>query len=159
MGPDDLRARLAKPPEAFDDAYDTLASASRLVMAEGGANSDVVDIVVRIEALRDSFLAISPSFEPIVSGLCRNVGLFPYIPKSGTAWEYMLTRELFSSPSGDGTILHAEQARVLNRLIAGEGIALSAPTSFGKSLLIDILIRAREGTDCRRRGSHDCSSR
>lgn len=143
MTPDLLRARLATAPQTFDDAFDILSKASRLVIADGGTNPEIVDIVVRIEALRGVFLSISETFEPAISGLCRNVGLFPYIPETGTAWEYRLTRELFRSPSNDGTVLHAEQAKVLNRLIAGEGIALSAPTSFGKSLLIDILIRAR----------------
>lgn len=40
-------------------------------------------------------------------------------------------------------ILHSSQARVLRRLLEGESIILSAPTSFGKSLLIDVIISAK----------------
>ena len=35
----------------------------------------------------------------------------------------------------DDVVLHAEQAMVYERLLAGENVVLSAPTSFGKSLV------------------------
>jgi len=40
-------------------------------------------------------------------------------------------------------VLHRSQARALNWLMSGASVILSAPTSFGKSLLIDIVISAR----------------
>ena len=43
-------------------------------------------------------------------------------------------------PELDGITLHREQVAALNDLLAGRNLILSAPTSFGKSLLIDALL-------------------
>jgi replicative superfamily II helicase len=41
-------------------------------------------------------------------------------------------------------VFHSEQAVVYERLLSGENVVLSAPTSFGKSLVIDALLAARD---------------
>lgn len=40
-------------------------------------------------------------------------------------------------------MFHAEQALVYERLLAGDNVVLSAPTSFGKSLIVDAILAAR----------------
>ncbi len=54
--------------------------------------------------------------------------------------------EAFKADAGDKTpvTLHSAQSRVLKRLLLGENIAVSAPTSFGKSFIIDAFISIRK---------------
>jgi hypothetical protein len=69
------------------------------------------------------------------------MGLFPYVDtellegKDLIAYEYHRPLDL-----DDDTIFHHAQAHVYQRLLDGENVILSAPTSFGKSLIIDALI-------------------
>lgn len=74
------------------------------------------------------------------------VGLYPYV---ASLKELSLRSAIMhASHRADGVmddfVLHSSQARVLRKLMSGESIILSAPTSFGKSLLIDILISAKD---------------
>ena len=55
-----------------------------------------------------------------------------------------LIAEATTSPELGGITFHREQIAALNRLLSGENLILSAPTSFGKSLLIDALIASRK---------------
>jgi len=47
-------------------------------------------------------------------------------------------------PDGQNIIFHREQAEVYRSLLAGNSIVLSAPTSFGKSLLVDALVATEQ---------------
>jgi len=53
----------------------------------------------------------------------------------------LLAYELHRPPSMDETfVFHRAQAEVYRRLVDGENVVLSAPTSFGKSKIIDAII-------------------
>jgi hypothetical protein len=77
----------------------------------------------------------------VLDALVRQVGLFPYLnPKDlGTAdqiaWE-------FNHPEAmpDDIVFHEPQTRVYRELVQGHNVVLSAPTSFGKSLVTDAVI-------------------
>jgi uncharacterized protein YkuJ/rhodanese-related sulfurtransferase len=81
--------------------------------------------------------------EVVLNSLLRKVGLFPYIEwQSGDrSFSDDLAYELHKPKSGD-LVFHSLQAKVYNKIINGENIVLSAPTSFGKSILIDSLIES-----------------
>lgn len=92
----------------------------------------------------DSYSGASPEL-PIVDSLCARFGLYPYMSRQPTtqtgAWEALAVE--FHSPADldqDGFTFHAEQQRVYQRLMDGENVILSAPTSFGKSAIMDALI-------------------
>lgn len=99
------------------------------------------DVVLRLLERRDDFLKA----DTILQALVRELGLFPYVNlddapvRDQIAWEYHRAHEL-----DDTTVLHAAQSQVFHRLMDGENVVLSAPTSFGKSLLIDIYIAAQD---------------
>lgn len=81
-------------------------------------------------------------FEPIASGIVRSSGLFPYLPDVSSAdidFKDALAKEMFKSESRDA-YLHQAQQSVLNHLMGGESVILSAPTSFGKSFIIEELL-------------------
>ena len=113
--------------------------------------------------------------QPIVDSLCARFGLYPYMSQSVSnlgSWE-AFAKELHSPP-GLGkpiTSFHSEQQRVYEKLKDGKSIILSAPTSFGKSAVIDALIASRKWDnivlvvptialidETRRRLAHFCDS-
>lgn len=92
---------------------------------------------------------LAEGYQNIVDELAMQVGLYPYVWSAASLGKLSLrSAMLHAGHRADGVmedlVLHSSQARVLRRLIAGESIILSAPTSFGKSLLIDIVISAKD---------------
>lgn len=81
---------------------------------------------------------------PVVDSLAVRLGLFPYAsPNVSAIGEAEALSFAYHSPQvlreRDFTF-HAEQQRIYERLMDGESIVLSAPTSFGKSAIVDALI-------------------
>lgn len=80
--------------------------------------------------------------DPLVNHLIRETGLYPYLKVESADWQDRFIYEAFRTDVGRGEFatLHREQAGLLNRLLSKEDIAVSAPTSFGKSFVIDAYI-------------------
>lgn len=78
----------------------------------------------------------------LLDALVRKLGLFPYVPEDAPlSAADALALEAHRSPAADGEVIfHAMQAAVYWRLLEGQNVILSAPTSFGKSLIIDALL-------------------
>lgn len=85
-------------------------------------------------------------YSPLINHLIREVGLFPYMEPSSSAWEERFVYEVFKADVGadEPITLHREQSRLLNALLSGKSIAVSAPTSFGKSFVIDAFIAIKQ---------------
>ncbi|MEX3775668.1 DEAD/DEAH box helicase [Pseudomonas sp. MYb118] len=85
-------------------------------------------------------------YQNIVDELAMQVGLYPY----ASDLEGLSLRSAIIHASNraeremEKYVLHSSQSRILRRLIGGESIILSAPTSFGKSLLIDVVISEKD---------------
>ena len=82
---------------------------------------------------------------PLLNSLIREVGLYPYMDVNSSEWEDAFVYNLFKADIGlnEEKVLHREQFRLLSSLLAGKNIAVSAPTSFGKSFVIDAFIKLR----------------
>lgn len=79
--------------------------------------------------------------------LIRKSGIYPYLEKyiETAIFEDKLAYSLFNlNINNEDIILHREQSRILKLLLKGENIVLSAPTSFGKSYIIDALISIKK---------------
>lgn len=85
-------------------------------------------------------------YTPLINALIREVGLYPYMDESTTDWNDAFVYNLFKVDVGlgDEKALHREQYRLLSALLEGKNIAVSAPTSFGKSFVIDAFIRLKK---------------
>lgn len=80
-------------------------------------------------------------YSPLVNHLIRETGLYPYIKPNNATWQDRFAYEAFKVDiGGKSATLHREQSALLKRLINKESIAISAPTSFGKSFVIDAFI-------------------
>jgi len=85
-------------------------------------------------------------YNPLVNHLIRETGLFPYLQKETSSWEERYIYEIFKVNIGEENpvTLHREQSFLLKKLLEGRNIAVSAPTSFGKSFVIDAFIKIKK---------------
>ncbi|WP_338401289.1 DEAD/DEAH box helicase, partial [Erwinia amylovora] len=88
-------------------------------------------------------------YNPFVNHLIRKLGLYPYLRVNTSDWQDRLIYEAFKVDVGlkFPVTLHREQSLVLKKLINGTDLAISAPTSFGKSFIIDAFISIKKPTN------------
>lgn len=85
-------------------------------------------------------------YNPLVNHLIRETGLFPYLEPETSNWEERFIYNAFKVDVGleNPLTLHREQSFLLKKLLEGRNIAVSAPTSFGKSFVIDAYIKIKK---------------
>lgn len=85
-------------------------------------------------------------YNPLVNHLIRETGLFPYLEPETSNWEERFIYNAFKVDVGEEKplTLHREQSFLLKSLLEGRNIAVSAPTSFGKSFVIDAYIKIKK---------------
>lgn len=139
MTAEELKIELADRQNISKDPFKLLKGITKLFNSENSGRAEDVcrDLVFRALEHQDAF----GSYKPILYSLVRELGLFPYLDEEllsltdSIAYEYH--RPL---PYGEPVVFHREQAEVYRRLMDGDNIILSAPTSFGKSKIIDAVI-------------------
>lgn len=93
----------------------------------------------------DNWDKISPKFHEIWTDLIEAAGFYPYLEKDReqlhlNSTASLIRKQFHCSPNLEGKILHEEQF-FLNKLLQNEkNLIVSAPTSFGKSLLIEEVV-------------------
>jgi len=85
-------------------------------------------------------------YPAVLNRLIRDLGLYPYLKTNSANWQERYIHEVFKVDVGtaDKVTLHREQSKVLKKLLAGASLAVSAPTSFGKSFIIDSFIAQKK---------------
>jgi hypothetical protein len=119
--------------------FSILQQAAEAIHADGSDDPGVLEVVPRLAEL----IPVKPelhSFVQSLSSLARASGLWNYIDKETADTSDRLLAETVTVAELGGVTLHREQVTALNDLLAGRNLILSAPTSFGKSLLIDALL-------------------
>lgn len=132
----ELRSRLSDPDYVREHAFALVRQISLLVNGAVG-EAAAPELVLRALERRMEF----GPYSEILDGLVRQVGLFPYLEPDSLSLPDLLAYE-FHRPLklDDRTVFHQAQAAVYRHLLGGESVVLSAPTSFGKSLIIDAMI-------------------
>jgi hypothetical protein len=130
-----LREIISNPATIEQNAFVVLKNLSRLLNTE--KESTCRDLVLRALENRAAF----DPYLPILESLVRELGLYPYMDEDSLSLNDSIAYEFHRPVNYDEPIVfHREQAEVYRRLLNGENIILSAPTSFGKSKVIDALI-------------------
>lgn len=124
-----------------NNVFDILQMASEAIQNEPDDSPLLLGIVPRLADLIESRPELS-SFREVHSALARSVGLWNYIDRTGADIRDELVAEAATVESLN-VALHREQVSALNALLAGQNLILSAPTSFGKSLLVDALLLSK----------------
>ncbi|WP_439257070.1 DEAD/DEAH box helicase [Lonepinella sp. BR2271] len=152
----ELESKLKSKDEiGADNAFVILQSVCNLV------NQSPEDIRNQYLVLR--VLDRKEEFEPfleIINGLVSHFGLYPYLDTDVITIKDAIAREMHrpalisnsfdmekdnekesDNIENEGIVFHRVQAEIFQYLINRENVILSAPTSFGKSALIDSLVQ------------------
>lgn len=102
---------------------------------ENNARNDLIKLL-------DYLTTNQIKYTPMINHLIRQTGLYPYMDFDTSLWEDRLIQDIFKVNTGneEPLTLHREQSSLLKKIISGKNIAVSAPTSFGKSFVIDAFI-------------------
>lgn len=131
----ELRSVLSNANRIREHSFTVLQDLCRFV----GDNEEVdaQDMVLRALEQRESFVV----GQEILDGLVRQLGLFQYLDPNSLPQSDQIAYEVHRPANMDDDIVfHRPQAEVYRTLLNGENVVLSAPTSFGKSLIIDGVI-------------------
>src|ERR1043165_8597336 len=134
-----LRDRIRDPKAIAADPFGTvreLAIAANRELATGSHGAAVQSLILRALDMRDRF----GSAAPVLDSLIRQRGLFPYLDPDALGLADLLAYEAHRPEGIDEVIFHRAQAEVYRLLLDGQNVVLSAPTSFGKSLIVDAMI-------------------
>ena len=117
--------------------FEDLSAVNDLV--EQGREGDAREQLI---LLLDKLKRSGGQYSPLINHLIREVGLFPYLKEESASWQDRFAVNAFKVDVGeeDPRPLHREQSALLSKLLDGESVAVSAPTSFGKSFVIDAFI-------------------
>lgn len=126
-----------------DDVFEAIFEAGSNLNEGERESESALEIAVRLlEARRMERLP--PNCVPAVEFLAEECGLYPYIDPQNFSLFSQTLIEAHSIDVGQKLYLHAKQMQVLLWLLNGDNVILSAPTSFGKSLLLDAFISKRK---------------
>lgn len=124
-------------------AFTCLSTVSRYVFQYGASDRTALDAIIRLRDWADRGVMREPALNDAVFSLCREAGLFPYLPEQELTWRDKVAKEVFRAPAGINYVFHREQWIAFQHLLSGKSLVLSAPTSFGKSVLIHAFIAQR----------------
>lgn len=124
----------------MSDFFEKCRKVSVLLAARNDAKAREELILLLDELTR---LKLEP--DQLVNHLVREVGLYPHIFDATALFGDLLVKDMFTVDIGGGkrAALHRDQSLLLKRLSKGDSLVVSAPTSFGKSFVIDALISLR----------------
>jgi hypothetical protein len=138
MNVDILRRTLGTPDQIKEDPFALLKEICH-VRNERPGDDTAQELILRALEHRASFGAATP----LLDALVRDVGLFPYLPPENLGLSDLLAFEAHRPPDLDRIVFHHPQAKIFYTLLSGESVVLSAPTSFGKSLIIDAVVATK----------------
>ncbi|MBB3044975.1 DEAD/DEAH box helicase [Nocardioides soli] len=135
-----LRARISTG-DLGDEAFQALSFIASLLSGGRADVSNARDLLIRMLDLRSQLGPNERAFE----ALLREAGLFAYIQAlDGLSTGDLVALEAhrpLDFPDPD-VVFHPVQARAYRYLLSGRSVILSAPTSFGKSLILDAVLRS-----------------
>lgn len=127
-----LRNREANLPK-----FDILNFISQSVN-QNGINVEGQELLLRVLDRKDDFL----EYADIIISLIRQYGLYPYLKNFELSLSDEVACEIHKPNGLRNIVFHSKQNEIYYTLIHKGNIVLSAPTSFGKSLIIDSIIES-----------------
>lgn len=125
--------------ELLPSIFQIMRDAALAINSEEPDDPALLQVIPRLADIIPSRPELSPLLEPF-SALARAVGLWNYIDRATADPVDKIVAEAVTAPELGGITFHREQVAALSKLLSGDNLILSAPTSFGKSLLIDALL-------------------
>lgn len=144
MTPEEVRKNLSESDADYlrSNAFELLRAIAQIRNDEDDKEI-AQELILRALDRRDEF---GPA-AVILDGLVRDVGLFPYLDPDELSLADRIALEIHRPANLDSIVFHHPQAKVFQTLMSGKSVVLSAPTSFGKSLIIDAIVASRRFTN------------
>jgi hypothetical protein len=133
-----LRKTLAAPDRIKEDPFSVVRQICQIRDDREGDDT-THELILRALEHRSCF----GSATIVLDALVREAGLFPYLHPEKLGVADLLAFEAHRPPQLDRFVFHHPQAKVFYTLMSGKSVVLSAPTSFGKSLIIDAIVATR----------------
>jgi DEAD/DEAH box helicase/Helicase conserved C-terminal domain len=133
---DQIRESLASREAIVQNGFNILSNIARLV-DEDEFRPTSQELILRALENKKHF----GDAGLVLDALVRQVGLFPYLNPEAMGTADQIAWEM-NRPANmpDEIVFHSPQTRVYRSLLQGKNVVLSAPTSFGKSLVTDAVI-------------------
>lgn len=139
----ELRSRFENKNLTPDEIFALARSVAYFFQKRDSDTTEALDLIIRLLDRRTEFEGKLSGIAEMIDAIAREAGLYPYIKSLGS-WRDELAIEMMRAPGLSDVVFHVEQAIVFQKLAEGRSVILSAPTSFGKSLLIDALVAYRQ---------------
>jgi hypothetical protein len=140
-----LRKKLSSSAWTVKEGFDVLRQLS-LIASDPDYDHEAKELIIRSLQYRGE---LKEGENSLLDALTRHIGLFPYLDPETLPIIDQIAFE-FHRPlnmEDEEIVLHSEQANAYRYLLEGNNVILSAPTSFGKSLLIDAIIESNKFTN------------
>lgn len=125
----------------LDDSFKLIKYCNRL-LKEDIANNNVRLLLIYI---LDNWHKIDVNSHQIWVDMIESVGFYPYLEKYKDQLQIdntagLIRKGFYKSQNLSNLYLHEEQKELLQKISLGKNMIISAPTSFGKSLLIEEIV-------------------
>lgn len=127
---------------SFDDSFHLAQLCSSLIKDD---NPDANNIVIHV---LDSWLNINDDTKDIWADIIETIGFYPYLNdekifKNFNNFSGEIRNGRHHSETLNGKYFHEEQLYLLEIINRNKSLIVSAPTSFGKSLLIEAIVASK----------------
>jgi len=140
----ELQSALHYNPENSGEFFAGLSALSKYILEHGATDRYALEAIIRLRDLVEQRRVHNAATRDLIFSFCREAGLFPYLEPAELDWRDKVTYEFFRGPPGLDYVFHREQWQAFQQLVNGRSVVLSAPTSFGKSVLIHAFIAYRK---------------
>lgn len=131
---------------SFEDNFSIANKCSQMLTNPSPTKYLLNKIVLNI---LENWNKVPSEIKPIWTDIIESLGFYPYIQKNKstmpiTSFSDKIRQQYFSSDFLNEIYMHKEQKRLSNYLLSGKNVIASAPTSFGKSLLIEEIVASKK---------------
>lgn len=142
----DLLDKLVNHQKLLDDeCFELSIEISRLLNSKDvGRESDGRELIIRV---LDNWNNISDSYKNILIDLILSAGFYPYVHKMGFKlpdFSDEIRMSYHQSDNLENKYFHSEQKKIDDLIKNHTNVIVSAPTSFGKSMLIEEIVASGE---------------
>ena len=132
---------------SFEQSFKIVSYCTQL-LSQHSAEAELSARKIVIHVL-NNWGKIDKNLYVVWADLIETLGFYPYIQKNSSDLKIMsfaddVRMSYFKSDFLKNTYLHKEQKKISNYLLSGKNIIASAPTSFGKSLLIEEIVASKK---------------
>lgn len=134
-----LRAITPETKLTGDEVFEAVFEAGSSLALSDREDGPALEIAIRLLEARQRG-QLPAGADKVVEYLAEECGLYPYIDPANFGLITQSVIEAHSVNVRGKLYLHSKQMQALLWLLGGDNVILSAPTSFGKSLLVDAFI-------------------